>query len=363
MNNLFSFANTINSYIVIALLLIVMFLFYMAIQKTLQKKLNFSNAISKEFEDKEEQFRIYFLFFGITIPLVETLVTIFEIRTNSFMIVNYTVGIVLLVLYFITGKSSLLYQKIYPLFISIYLAYFCFTVYTVFFSLFELISYITLIVAFFLSYFIFKNIKHYWFFTGSVLLFLLIAYQTHLIEDKLNVLLTCTFISVMAIHISRHLSQIETKNKFLFSSIVVNNGNSLIMTTNKKGEVSFCSESVEAILGYKVDEVLGMGFWQLTEDSEFIGEAYHNTFVDDRSYVRKLKCKNGDYKYIQWKDEEEKKRQQGGFIAESLLPPRRPSTRVLKRNKKQGGGFIAASLLGREEEKAKIAKRKYKEIS
>lgn len=303
MNNIFSFANTINSYIIIGLLLIVMFLFYIAIQKTLQKKLTLANTNNREeFEDKEEQFRIYFLFFGITIPLVETLVNIFEIRTNSFMIINYTVGLVLLALYFITGRSSLLYQKIYPLFISIYLAYFGFTVYTVFFSPFELISYITLIVAFFLSYFIFKNIKHYWFFTGAVLLFLLFAYQAHLIEDKLIVLLTCTFISVVAIHMSRHLSQIETKNKFLFSSIVVNNGNSLIMTTNKKGEVSFCSESVEAILGYKVDEVLGMGFWQLTEDSEFIGEAYHNTFVDDRSYVRKLKCKNGDYKYIQWKD-------------------------------------------------------------
>lgn len=63
------------------------------------------------------------------------------------------------------------------------------------------------------------------------------------------------------------------------------------------------------------------------------------------------------------KDEEEKKRQEGGFIAESLLPPKRPSTRVLKRNKKQGGGFIAASLLGREQEKSKAEKRKAQEES
>jgi PAS domain S-box-containing protein len=74
------------------------------------------------------------------------------------------------------------------------------------------------------------------------------------------------------------------------------------MTTNKKGELSFCSESVKDILGYEVKEVLGMGYWKLTEDPEFIGEAYHDSFIDERSYVRKLKCKNGDYKYIQWKD-------------------------------------------------------------
>lgn len=302
MNILFSFANIINSYIITGLLLIVMLLFYIAIQKTLQKKLSLTNANREEFEHKEEQFRIYFLFFGITIPLIETLVNIFDIRTNSLIIINYTVGLILLALYYITGRWALFYKNIYPLFISIYLIYFLFTLYTVFFSPFELISYITLIVAFFLSYSIFKNIKHYWIFNVLVLLFLVFAYKANLIEDKLIVLLTCTFISVVAIHISRHLSQIETKNKFMFSSIVLNNGNSLIMTTNKKGEVSFCSESVESILGYTVEEVLGMGFWQLTEDAEFIGEAYHNTFVDDRSYVRKLKCKNGDFKYIQWKD-------------------------------------------------------------
>lgn len=123
---------------------------------------------------------------------------------------------------------------------------------------------------------------------GCVLLFLIVTYNLQLSDTKLTVMFICALIAVVAVHISRHLSQIETKNKFLFSSIVVNNGNSLIMTTNKK-EKFLCSESVEAILGYTVEEVMGMGFWQLTEDSEFIGEAYHNTFVDDRSYTRKLK--------------------------------------------------------------------------
>jgi len=172
----------------------------------------------------------------------------------------------------------------------------------VFFHPFEMTAYITLIITFFLSYFVLKTIQQYWVFVGSVLFFLIVAYNLQLSDTKLIVMFICALIAVVAVHISRHLTQIETKNKFLFSSIVVNNGNSLIMTTNKKGEVTFCSESVEDILGYTVEEVMGMGFWQLTEDAEFIGEAYHNTFVDDRSYTRKLKCKNGDYKFIQWKD-------------------------------------------------------------
>ncbi|MES2410527.1 MAG: PAS domain S-box protein [Bacteroidota bacterium] len=131
---------------------------------------------------------------------------------------------------------------------------------------------------------------------------LISSYGFELIPHDYTIILICSLILTTTIHTARHLALIETKNKFLFTSIVVNNGNSLIITTNKKGEVSFCSESIKDILGYSVDEVLGLGFWELTEDDQFVGEAYHNDYVDDRLYIRKLKCKNGDYKFIQWKD-------------------------------------------------------------
>lgn len=281
--------------------MIISLLFYVAIHKTLQKKLNLSKKYS-EFEPKEEQFRIYFLFFGITIPLIETIVDVFELRTTQHVIVNFTVGATMLLFYFLCSRYDYFHKRITIVFPLFYFGYFCFIGYNLFFKPFELISYASFIVAFFLSYFIIKNILQYWIFVLSIFIFLLFSYQTELIETKLTVLLVCTFLSTVAIHISRHLALLETKNKFLFSDIIVNNGNSLIITTNKKGELSFCSKSVEPILGYTVEEVLGMGYWNLTEDPEFIGEAYHKSFVDDRTYVRKLKCKNGDYKFIQWKD-------------------------------------------------------------
>ncbi|MFN7676834.1 PAS domain S-box protein, partial [Flavobacterium sp.] len=110
------------------------------------------------------------------------------------------------------------------------------------------------------------------------------------------------FIALIAFHISRYLANVDIRNKFIFSSIIVNNGNSLILTTNKKGEITFCSESIKDILGYEVEEILGMGYWNLTKDIEFNSETFKDSFIDDRLYVRKLKCKNGDFKYIQWKD-------------------------------------------------------------
>lgn len=301
MNSLVSFAN-LNSYIIISLLLFILILFYIAINKTLQSKLTLKKNNS-DFEPKEEQFRIYFLFFGITIPLIETIVEVFHLRTNhTHFVINFSVGGFLLLLYFLTTKYSFFYQHINRLFTVSYFVYFSFIIYNVFFEPFELLTYIELVIGLFLSYYVIKNILHYWFFVAVVFIFLIAAYHLQLIDPKHIILLICAFISIIAIHISRHLALLETRNKFIFSDIIVNNGNSLIIATNRKGEVSFCSESVEEILGYKVEEMMGMGFWELTEDPEFIGEAYHDTFVDNRLHTRKLKTKSGDYKYIQWKD-------------------------------------------------------------
>jgi PAS domain-containing protein len=62
------------------------------------------------------------------------------------------------------------------------------------------------------------------------------------------------------------------------------------LATNRK-EVVFCSENVETILGYTVDQVMGLGYWKLTEDTEFYGEEYHTKFLADGMFIRKIKCK------------------------------------------------------------------------
>ncbi|WP_244534367.1 PAS domain S-box protein [Flavobacterium fluvii] len=95
---------------------------------------------------------------------------------------------------------------------------------------------------------------------------------------------------------------LNAKDKFKFTNDIVNKGNTLTIAANDAGEISFCSETITSILGYTPEEVMGMGFWKLTEDPEFIGLQYHDNYIDERLYVRKLKCKNGSYKYIQWRD-------------------------------------------------------------
>ena len=121
---------------------------------------------------------------------------------------------------------------------------------------------------------------------------------------KLLILIALVLLAVILLYITLNKNSKYNKDfdKFLFANEIVNKGNSLTIATNKKGELTFCSETITLILGYTSEEVMGLGFWKLTEDPEFVGEAYHDHFIDERLHIRKLKCKNGEYKYIQWKD-------------------------------------------------------------
>ena len=216
LNQLFSLVS-INSYIIIGLLLLILLLFYIAINKTLQKKLNLNKNYS-EFEPKEEQFRIYFLFFGITIPLIETIVDVFELRRGNHMAINYTAGILLLLFYLLSNKSSFFHKYINHIFRVSFFAYFAFIIYNVFFEPFELLSYIAIIITFFLSYFVIKNIIQYWIFVSCVFSILIFSYQNQLIEHKLTMLLVCAFISIVAIHIEKtQLTNIQYWIMFLIT--------------------------------------------------------------------------------------------------------------------------------------------------
>lgn len=299
MNDFFTFSNT-NNLIIIAVLLLLLYSAYFATSNSLKTKLNLRNQ--SELEPKEQQYTLYLLFFGITIPLIESILEIFHVRSKSFFLPNVSIGLVLLLLYFLTSRTRFFAQNINTVFLICYFVYFGIDVYYLFFKEFELINFVGMVLIYFLSYFVLKNILHYWLFVITCLMLLISSYGFELIPHSYTIILICAFILTTMIHTARHLALIETRNKFMFTNLIVNKGNSLIITTDKKGEVSFCSESIKDILGYNVDEVLGMGFWKLTEDAEFVGEDYHENYVDDRLYTRKLKCKNGDYKYIQWKD-------------------------------------------------------------
>ena len=255
-----------------------------------------------ELESLDKEYQLYLLFLGALLPILEIIFEIFAIRPKSMLIINSCVGFILIAFYFLSKKFKFIYRNIQTLFIILFVSYFLIIARNLVVREFDMITVIGLVFSFFFSFYVIKPIRWYWLFVCLVGLYLLSAFTFDWIPLKIIIILTNFFTTIGFIHYIQHITFLNAKDKFRFTNEIVNKGNSLTIATNKKGEVSFCSESVIEILGYTPDEVLGFGFWTLTEDPDFIGEGYHEEYIDNRLHIRKLKCKNGDYKYIQWKD-------------------------------------------------------------
>jgi len=106
----------------------------------------------------------------------------------------------------------------------------------------------------------------------------------------------------MVIHLGQIIRNIKANERLIFTQDIINNTNSIIIAADNLGNVQYCNDSITKILGYTPEEVLGKAFWSLTEDTEFEAGDYSSKFKPNAVYFRKLKCKNGEYKFIQWTD-------------------------------------------------------------
>lgn len=251
---------------------------------------------------RNKEYQTYLLFFAILTPITEFSYEIFNVRPKSLLGNNISIGLFLLTIYFISTKSALVFHNIRQIFIVIYLVYFANVFYNLVNLSGDIIPVVAVTVVFFFSYTVLRPIKLYWLFVFFAFGLITLAFSFDLVALKILVILSNCFILITIINYIRHITALNIENKFRFTNEIVNNGNSLIMATNSKGEVQFCSETIKPILGYTVDEVMGLGFWELTEDPEFIGEEFHNNSIAERTFTRKLKCKNGEYKHIRWND-------------------------------------------------------------
>jgi PAS domain S-box-containing protein len=260
--------------------------------------------VTRYYEDKitAKQFKIYLLFFGITFPLLEILLEIYSIRIESKIFLNTVTGSFLLLLYFYGFKIKLFKNNFRTFFILLYVFLIIFTIYRFYLRPDLLLSTLQLILIFLFAPNVFVKIKQYWIFVISFLIVFIVFYAFESIELNKLIILFYSITFIVIIHYIRHIAILNTQDKFLFANEIVNNGSSLIIGTNKKGELIYCSDSILEILGYKPSQAMGLDFWKLTKNDEFIGESYHENYVDNRLHVRKLKCADGNYKYIQWKD-------------------------------------------------------------
>ncbi|WP_029272958.1 PAS domain S-box protein [Flavobacterium sp. KJJ] len=267
-------------------------------------KAKIGNFIEKkrDTETANKEYLLYVLFFGIAIILIEIINEIFKIRPTSLLVLNVSIGFSVLFIYLITDKVKFLRDRIQENFIIAFFVYMVYIGRNIIFLPNDVVPIITFLIAFFFSYNVIKPIKIYWTFVAVTFIYLTATVVFKLIPLKTSVLLINFSILIFIINQVKYAVLLNNRDNFRFTNEIVHKGNSLTIATNENGKILFCSETITSILGYQPEEVLDMEFWRLTEDSEFNQDNYFNNYIDNKLYIRKLKNKSGEYKYIQWKD-------------------------------------------------------------
>lgn len=255
-----------------------------------------------ELKYNNNKYGVYILYSGFLISAIEVFYSFFVIRPIYLSIQNFCIGIVLLLIYIATKYNKKVLKYIRNIFRVIYISYLLFVFRNLVVNEFSLITYSAFLVIVYFSFTLYKNKRDFYILNGIYFILILSAYFLQLIPLKFNLILAVTITIISVLNYLRYLSDINYNESILYANQVINKENSISLATNKKGEVSYCTDSIEDILGYKPSEVLGMNYWKLTQDPEFIGERFHENFKNNHTYIRKLKCKNGEFKYIQWTD-------------------------------------------------------------
>jgi PAS domain S-box-containing protein len=260
------------------------------------------NFTPENFEKKEYQ--LYFLFLAIIILILEITFEFFKIRPKSMLITNVSIALLLIIIAYISTKSKFVFQNIKKIFRVVFFIAFL----NVCRNIVELntdnIPFLSFLLFIYFSYNTIKPIKLYWLFILFTFSFLISISLLKLAPlNRVTIIFNYTLVLVFINYI-RHMSIQDLNDKFQFNNQIINKGNSLIMAKNKNNKIVFCSENSKCILGYTVDELLGYGYYKLTENPEESSTESFESQTNDKVFIRKLRCKNGDFKFIQWKNKQ-----------------------------------------------------------
>ena len=268
----------------------------------IKDKIGYFIEKKRENEAAGREYQLYILFFGIAVIVIEIINEIFKIRPKSLLVLNISIGFTVLFVYFITDKIKFLRDRIQNIFIFGFFIYIAYIAFNLIVLPEDVIPIIVFLISVFFSYNILKPIKIYWFFVALVFTFLIITIAFALIPLKSSILLINFCILIFIINQVKYAVLLNNRDNFRFTNEIVHKGNSLTIATDKKGEILFCSETIMSVLGYLPEEVMGLKFWKLTQEDDFTERVNPIHREENKLYIRKLKTKSGEYKYIQWKD-------------------------------------------------------------
>lgn len=119
------------------------------------------------------------------------------------------------------------------------------------------------------------------------------------------------FIEAFANHIAIALENAHLIARLGLSDEILQRVNSLVLVADQNGDLVYVSPSAEAILGYKVDELLGDQWWRATfadeatanqHKAEIAAYARGDAPLPETPYERLVRHKNGETRWIVWRD-------------------------------------------------------------
>lgn len=103
----------------------------------------------------------------------------------------------------------------------------------------------------------------------------------------------------------------KAEESLRLSSEILERVNSLVLVSNKEGQITYASPSVKTILGYEPQDILGDGWWRLNRDeldegqrerSRLMGLAASKSSHFGDSYERLVRDQSGNVHCILWQD-------------------------------------------------------------
>lgn len=280
---------------------------FLLIYKFHKIKYTIGNKFIKNFtpeNSENKEFQLYFLFLGLIVLILELTFEFFKLRPKSMLITNLSISFGLIAIAYISTKSDFVFQNIKKIFRIVFFVAFLNVCRNIVLISTDNIPFLSFLLFIYFSYTTLKPQKLYWFFIFFVFGFLISISLLKLAPlNRVTVIFNYTLI-VVFINYIRHMSLEDLNDKFQFNNQIINKGNSLIMAKNKNNKIVFCSENVKSILGYSIEEILGYGYYQLTDNPEKTATESFESQINDKIFVRKLRCKNGEFKFIQWKNKQ-----------------------------------------------------------
>ena len=243
--------------------------FILLIKKTSRYNKDFVKNFSETTEEVEET-KTYFLVLGMLFPITEILNLIFKIHESSELLPKIITGVLCLSIYFISNKFEKYNPYLQPLFITLFMGYTIVILRKIVTLPFDLLTFSEILIILFFSYNVFKKINHYLLFVCGVIITLIIHLISATIGEKSIIVLINSSLIILLINYARRIAILNTNDRLVFSNNIINNSNSISIAFDKFRELTFCSNSIEKILGYRPDEVLGDGtFIKLNADTAF----------------------------------------------------------------------------------------------